>query len=239
MAKALSVRDLVDQVSKTCPEGASIPSTQWVRLQFCPRNPRTKVVTQFRKHLPIKMVIQKRQFHQDHIDSHYYAAIHRYLREYAVMFRDVAVFVCMDDKHRVNVGKPGVPVAAAERGGRVLVSLSDTFEVCDHDFTKFSLIPSVTLVVDIPSTMEGSWYDGQVYVGFKDSIYEPSSCLRHSAELQNLLLTEIGSKSMLFLYTDGGPDHRTRFISTQLALMALFLNFNLDYICAAHTAPHH
>ena len=74
--------------------------------------------------------------------------------------------------------------------------LSDTFEVCDHDLTKFSLIPSVTLVVDIPSTMEGSCYDCQVYVGFKDAIYEPSSCLRHSAELHDLLLTEIGSKTL-------------------------------------------
>ena len=239
MARALSVRDLVDQVSKMCPEGTPIPSNQWVRLQFCPKNPRTKAASQFRKRLPIKMVVQKRQFHQEHIDSHYCAAIYRYLREYAVMFRDMSVFACMDDKHRIKVGEPGVPVAAAERGRRVLVSLSDTFKVCDHDFTKFSLIPSVTLLLDIPSSIEGSWYDGQVYVGFKDAIYEPSSCLRHSAELHDLLLTELGSKSILFLYTDGGPDHRTTYISTQLALIALFLNLNLDYLCAARTAPHH
>ena len=52
------------------------------------------------------------------------------------MFWDMAVLVCMDDKHRVKFGEPDVPVVVAERGGRVLVSLSDTFEVYDHDFTQ-------------------------------------------------------------------------------------------------------
>ena len=48
----------------------------------------------------------------------------------------------------------------------------------------------------------------------------------------------MGTKSVLFLYTDGGPDHRKTYISTQLSLIALFLNLNLDYLCAARTAPH-
>lgn len=57
----------------------------------------------------------------------------------------------MDDKHRVKVGEPHYPVAAAERGKKVLVSRGTSFEVADHDFTKFSLVPSVSLVVDIPT----------------------------------------------------------------------------------------
>ena len=39
----------------------------------------------------------------------------------------------MDDKHRLKIGEPGVPVAATERGHHVLALLSETFEVCDHD----------------------------------------------------------------------------------------------------------
>lgn len=62
------------------------------------------------------MMIQKRQFHQDHVDAHYCAAIFRYLREYDVMFRDFSLFLCMDDKHRLKIGEPGVPVAAVQRG---------------------------------------------------------------------------------------------------------------------------
>ena len=53
------------------------------------------------------------------------------------------------------------------------------------------------------------------------------------------VLTEVADKPVLFLYTDGGPDHRTTYISTQLSMIALFLNLNLDYLCAARTAPHH
>ena len=33
----------------------------------------------------------------------------------------VREFVCIDDKHRLKVGEPGYPVAAAERGKRLLV----------------------------------------------------------------------------------------------------------------------
>jgi hypothetical protein len=42
MAKAISTRDLIDQVSQQCPEGCAIPSEKWVNLNFCPRNPRAK-----------------------------------------------------------------------------------------------------------------------------------------------------------------------------------------------------
>ena len=37
-ATAMSVPDLISQVSKTCPEGTPIPSKSWVRLQFWPKN---------------------------------------------------------------------------------------------------------------------------------------------------------------------------------------------------------
>lgn len=47
-----------------------------------------------------------------------------------------------------------------------------TFEVGDHDFTKFSIVPSVTLVVDIPDNIHDSWYRGQVIVGYKDAAFE-------------------------------------------------------------------
>ena len=70
-------------------------------------------------------------------------------------------------------------------------------------------------------------------------MFEPSSCLRHLCELHDdVLLTKMGNRSVLFIYTDGGPDHRTTFVSVQLSLIALFLNLNLDLLCAARTAPH-
>lgn len=47
--------------------------------------------------------------------------------------------VYLDDEHRAEVGDPGLPVVSVERGKKVLVSLNKTFQVCDHDFTCFSL----------------------------------------------------------------------------------------------------
>ena len=38
IAKAISVRDLVEQVASRCPQGTPIPSDSWVRLQFWPNN---------------------------------------------------------------------------------------------------------------------------------------------------------------------------------------------------------
>ena len=74
-------------------------------------------------------------------------------------------------------------MAAVESGQEVIVSLHDTLAVGDHAFCKFSVIPSVILNVEIPSTIEGSWYRGDVYIWLKDAVFEPSSPIRHATEL--------------------------------------------------------
>ena len=91
--------------------------------------------------------------------------------------------------------------------------------------------------INIPDTIEGSWYSDQVCITFKERVFQPSSPMGYGAELSSWLTTQLGSKSILFLYTDGGPDHRLTYVSTQLSPIALFLNLNLDLVCAARTAP--
>jgi hypothetical protein len=114
----------------------------------------------------------------------------------------------MDDKHRVKIGEPGFPVAAAKRGRKVLAKKGEYYQVGDHDFTQFSLVPSVVLVISIPDDITGSWYDGQVTVFMKDAVCEPSSPVSHATELCNLLADDHDQvPPALFLYTDGGPDH--------------------------------
>ena len=44
---------------------------------------------------------------------------------------------------------------------------------------------------------------------------------------------------MVFLYTDGGSDHRATYLSVKLTMISLFRYLNLDYLCAARTAPYH
>jgi len=199
LAAAISVRDLIEQVKKRCPEGAPIPSEQWTRLQFWHKNPRTKVASYYQKTIEIKIMVQKRQFRKTHPDTHYTAAVFHYMREYAIHLRDHCLFISLDDKHRIKIGEPGFPVAAAKCGKKVIVSLQKEFCVGDHDFTKFSLIPSVAFIIDIPGAIDGSWYDGGVYIGLKDAVYEPSSPLRHLTELYSILVTRIGERKTLFI----------------------------------------
>lgn len=239
MAKAISVRDLIQEVSKMCPS-APIPSNQWVRLQFYPKNPRAKTAVHYKYRFDVKMKVQKRQFRLDHPDSHYCAAIFRYMREYALLHRDISMFISLDDKHRVKVGEPGCAVAAVDRARRTIVSGNEGFEVSDHDFCKFSVVPSVSFVLDIPDQLDGSWYRGTVHVGYKDAVYEPSSPLRHATELLSILKAQASaSMPMMFVYTDGGPDHRLTFLSVQLSLIALFRRMKLDLLVAGRTAPCH
>ena len=62
---------------------------------------------------------------------------------------------------------------------------------------------------------------------------------RHMTELNSIWKTRDETKPILLLYTDGGLDHRLTYISVKLSLIALFLERDLDYLCAVRTPPHH
>ncbi|CAG8782693.1 15632_t:CDS:1, partial [Rhizophagus irregularis] len=118
----------------------------------------------------------------NHQDAHYASALFRYEKEFAVKFREITNMIFLDDKHRCKVGEPGFPVAAIERGKKVVVSKDTTFTVADHDFTKTGIIPSVVMICDIPESINGDFYVGKVRIGLKDPIFQPSSPLRHATE---------------------------------------------------------
>ena len=240
LAKAISVRDLKEQVKARCPENTPIPSEAYIRLQFLPSKKNTKVAERYTGRLEIKRMVQQRQWRKHHVDSHYAACLFHYLREYALKLQKYTSLACVNNKHRVKVGEPSCPVAAAERGRQVLVHSGASFQVSDHDF---SMIPSVALLVDIPDSITpdsitGSWYDGNVHVLYKYSAFEPSSPIRHSTELTTLLSDKALTRPVLFLYSDGGPDHRVTYMS-KVSMICLFLQLDLDYLCAARTAPYH
>ena len=144
--------------------------------------------------------------------------------------------VCLGNKHGMKIGEPGFPVAAAECGRRVV---GTSFKVGDHDFTKFSMIPSAVLQNHIPEDVASSWSCGQVFVTLKEGAFEPSSPMRHMAELYSILDNQHSDKKALLVYTDGGPDHRVTYMSVQVSLIALFLKLDLDFLCAERTAPCH
>ena len=55
--------------------------------------------------------------------------------------------------------------------------------------------------------------DRRVLVLFKEGTFEPSSPVQHATELAKVLEEKAFDRSVLFLYSDGGPDHRLRYLS--------------------------
>ena len=111
--------------------------------------------------------------------------------------------------------------------------------------------------IDIPTNIDGSFYRGDVYISFKDSILQPSSPFRHAAELKKLLQSRGGKLKdvcdfkilicfiltpnsayllavppIVLIFTDGGPDHRSTYMSVKLAMIALFLEMDLHGLIA-------
>ena len=237
IAKAISWPDLHKTVAAKVPEGTPVCSVSWLRYQGMPINSRINTAKHYRSRFKIKMMVQKRQLRQTHIDQHYCAASWRYLREFAIQQKNIATLVSMDDKHKIKVGEPNYPLAAAERGRRVIVGANQIMAVGDHDFSKSTITPSVNLVIDIPDNIEGSFYRGDTYVGMKDSILQPSSPLRHAQELKAILQQRNDVQPILLLYSDGGPDHRCTYLSVKLSMIALFIELDLDMLVALRTAP--
>ena len=71
--------------------------------------------------------------------------------------------------------------------------------VVDHDFTKFSLISSVTFLIDIPKNIaDESFYSGMIFVGLKENAFEPLSPIHHVTEL-NVVLNSLDDKQQILL----------------------------------------
>lgn len=116
----------------------------------------------------------------------------------------------------------------------------------DHDFHISGLVPSVAFVLQIPEDARDSFFQGKAFVTVKDKVFEPSTPMRHAVELTTVLnsVDDNGDepdreKSVLIVFTDGGPDHRVTYESVKLSLVAIFMELDLDMIIALRTAPHH
>lgn len=111
--------------------------------------------------------------------------------------------------------------------------------MADHDFSRASIIPSVTLHIHIPEEERGSWYNGTPYVCMKDAVFQPSNPRRHAIELQKVIAQHHLEAPIVVMYTDGGPDHRCDYISVIYSMVFLFFDLNLDMLVLARNAPGH
>lgn len=218
-----------------------IPSNEYIRLQFWPGNATTNAASKYTGRFEIKYKVQSCQLSKFHIDAHYCAALFRYMWLFAIKYRKYCFLICADDKHKVPIGE-GIASSSGVRNKPSLVPANMELTASDHDFTKFSLTPSVIIFCDIPTCISDSFYSGQVYVSYKNTVFQPSSALCHSTEFYKTILRQYNNGNIpeiFLLYTDGGPDHRNTFGSVQIALICLFLQGNFDFLASVRTAPYH
>ena len=115
MGMAMSIQDLITQVKKDLPDDAMVPSTESVRLQFWPKNAFYKNVVQYTAKFDLKFKVQSRQLDGSHVDGDYCAALLRYVKSFAVKYRENSCMICMDDKNHIAVGEPGTSLATVKR----------------------------------------------------------------------------------------------------------------------------
>ena len=248
MPVAISVNHLREVISSRLREKsieASIPSTEWIRLQFWPRNPYASSALRYTGRFDVKFAVQCRQLRREHPDSKYVAVILHYAKEFAVRHSDVTLMISVDDKAIIPVGEPDCPISSGVRGhNRSLVvgSALQQLKALDHDFHLAGVVPSVAFFPNIPKESRDSFYSGSVFVTLKDKVLQPSHALRHSVELSNIVQThfekEESTNHVVLVVSDGGPDHRVTYLSVKVAMIALFKSLDLDMLIAIRTCPY-
>lgn len=154
-------------------------------------------------------------------------------------FYEHSLVFFLDDKASIPVGFEGAPVSATRRQRKILMAGVDErgLNAMDHDNIPQHIVPSVTIKLLPPQTLNDSWYGGKPTIILKDAIFEPSTAFRHAAELiKNMTLVDY-KKPMIFFGTDGGPDHNVTSIQVILSYLAIFLELDLDFLVAVRTPP--
>lgn len=242
MPFAISLSDLRNQIAARLPGDARLPTLSTIRYNFWPPNPSQKSALNYTGRFKVKFAVQQRLLHASHEDKRYAAYQFSLLKEMAVKWRDHSRMICLDDKAIVPVGEPNNPISTGVRPhNRSLALHGASLSALDHDFHVCGIVPSVLFHVKIPPDSRDSFYDGEVHVTLKDKIFQPSSAIRHATESISILRgisSDINlDVPLLFVYTDGGPDHRTTFWSVQLSSILTFIALDLDMLVTARTAP--
>lgn len=140
------------------------------------------------------------------------------------------------------IGEPHSPISTGVRGRQkaIVPHQGPSLSALDHDFHVAGITPSVVFLSSIPSSIDDTFFNGDVCVITKDKAFQPSSPMRHARELECVIRDKFGDTypPILFMYSDGGPDHRLTFGSVQVSLVCLFLRLNLAMIVAVRCAPH-
>ena len=211
-----------------------IPSEEWVRLQFTPSNFWTERSKRFTARFNVKLGFQTRLTRKYHPDQKYGCVLFNYFKSFAVKYREYVSLSMLDDKCSIPIGYPDAPASCLRRQRRGYGA--GECDAADHDHIQMHITPSViNMFGKPPRRVEDSFFGGEVAVILKCAIFEPSTAKRHMVELKKTY-PKIESPVQM-IYTDGGGDHRTPFISVQISYIAYFLQYDLDMLIAARTPP--
>lgn len=164
------------------------------------------------------------------MNAHICNAQFKYLKLRAIELQDKVVLLCSDDKAKVPFEEPGAAVSTAVRGKKSIVPTAASLVAMDHDMKKGSLVPSVNLLCEIPSSIHMSFVRGKVFTAVNDSVLQSVNPFRPAASQPRFLLTEKRRKPILLKYTDGGTDQRNNLESVRCANICLFREMNLDML---------
>lgn len=149
------------------------------------------------------------------------------MKEMAVKLGTDCTLVCLDDK---SIGEPGSPTSTGVRAhNKSLIPEGAKLSALDHDCHIHGAVPSVLLDVELPQCKDDSFYNNVLHVIVKGKVFTPSSPKCHATESVSILRNTRSSDGLslecpiLFIYTDGGPDHRTTFESVKLAHIYSFI----------------
>ena len=237
LSNFITLRDLIEQITKDCPTAIPIPRETTILFAFTPKNAYMKTARLYKSQFQLKFKVQSWQLRASHVDGHYCASQFCYIKQYAVNTREVTTFLCTNDKSKIDYGEPNHAISLGVSGKKSIVPVSTVLGALNHNVNlKGSFTLSVSLEVEIPDELD-SFYRGQVTVALKGSVLQPSSPFRHATEIKELLQDHV--KLVLMIYSNGGSDHRLTYHSVQLSLISVFVNLDLGMLIAARTAPEH
>ena len=185
MAVATSYASLYqDCRGKAIEQNIEVPHYTWFLLQFWPCTRTASLLLHYTGCFKVN----------------YYNATYNFIKQRALKHSANSTFFSTNAKCKILIGEPDLPLPCVACGKKVVVGLSKSFQVADHDFSIISTIPDAAFVQQIPEENDSeedefnidtnSWFSGQVYHGFKNMVLQGTSAICWVVGMGKIIKTE-------------------------------------------------
>lgn len=112
-----------------------------------------------------------------------------------------------------------------------------TVHSLDHDFHALGKVtPCGILVQEVPPQVKGAWYQGQLYITNRESVFTQSNPFLHILQTIEVYNHEKSNAAVMTVKTDGWADHCMEHIRVIIALLCIVLELDLDFLAAGRPA---